>query len=155
MAISSSGRDDVSLSSSCTVGPNTLIGTGSSISHHSIIKDSIIGRKCSIGVETLITDSYIWEGAIIEDKCVIRESIIGKGVHVKSGSRIEKGCLVADGVILGPGADLQKYTRVSKRSDISDEHHPETGLDSEQEEVEAGLSFSDLSSARILSRSFF
>lgn len=136
IAVGRSGKEDdgVMLSRSCTVGPNTLIGRGASISHRSFVKDSVIGENCTIGVEAVIKDSYIWDGAIIEDKCVVEQSIIGSGVCVKSGSKIRRGCLVADGVIMGPNADLKPFTRVSPKLD----EELEEGNDSELEDMEIG-----------------
>ena len=59
-------------------------------------------------------------------------------VHVKEGTVVEKGCLIADEVVIGPKGLLKEFERVSKRiekpptaSDADDE-------DSELEDVDEG-----------------
>jgi translation initiation factor eIF-2B subunit epsilon len=64
-------------------------------------------------------------------------------VHVKEGTVVEKGCLVADEVIVGPKGVLKQFERVSKRiekpsaaSGTDDEEE-----DSELEDVDEGRHF--------------
>lgn len=76
----------------------------------------------------------------MEAGCVVEGSILGRGVKVLKGSRIERGCLVADGVVVGPDARLRRLARVSaKRGSVKrpveDDDEEE---DSELEDVEAG-----------------
>jgi len=54
-------------------------------------------------------------------------------VHVKEGTVIEKGCLIADEVIVGPKGLLKEFGRVSKKIEKS----PATsGTDDEDEDSE-------------------
>ena len=65
-------------------------------------------------------------------------------VHVKEGTVVEKGCLIADEVVVGPKGRLRELERVSKRlekpsvaSGADDEDE-----DSELEDVDEGQSLS-------------
>ena len=127
----------------CTVGTNTLIGSHSQIFDNAIITSSVIGRRCKIYPRAKITNSYIFDDTTIEADCVITNSIIGSMVHVKEGTVVGKGCLIADEVIVGPKGSLKQFERVSKRiekpsatSGVDDEDE-----DSELEEVDEGQHF--------------
>ena len=61
-------------------------------------------------------------------------------VHVKEGTVVEKGCLIADEVVVGPKGVLKPFERVSKRiekpsaiSGVDDEDD-----DSELDDVDEG-----------------
>ena len=99
------------------------------------IKASVIGQRCIIGAGSKISDSYLFEGVIIGEHCIIERSIIGAGVQIKDGSRVPKGCLLAEGVIIGPDASLQPFERLSASRDV--ESDDEEDEDSDIEEVEA------------------
>lgn len=58
-------------------------------------------------------------------------------MQVKDGSRIPKGCLLADGVIIGPDASLQPFERLSVGRDEVDMESDHEDEDSDIEEVEA------------------
>lgn len=57
----------------------------------------------------------LWDGVIIDAGVTINQCILGERVHVKENTTIEKGCLIADGVVLGPNAHITPFTRVSAR----------------------------------------
>jgi len=105
----------------------------------------VIGQNCTIGPGTTITNSYIFEGAVIGANCVIERSIIGAGAHVKDGSIVPKGCMLADGVVVGPNAKLEEFERLSMKRNQADVEADEEDDDSDIEEVEASkrcISFS-------------
>lgn len=54
-------------------------------------------------------------------------------VHVKEGTVIEKGCLIADGVVVGPKGRIKEFERVSKRSE---KPSAASGADDEDEDSE-------------------
>lgn len=60
-------------------------------------------------------NSYIFDDTTIGADCVVTNSIIGSMVHVKEGTVVEKGCLIADEVVVGPKGVLKQFERVSKR----------------------------------------
>lgn len=117
----------------CTIGINTLIGSNSQIFDNAVITSSVIGRRCKIHPRAKITNSYIFDDTAIEADCVVTNSIVGSMVHVKEGTVIEKGCLIADEVVVGPKGLLKEFGRVSKRI----EKPPEaSGADDEDEDSE-------------------
>lgn len=104
----------------------------------------MIGQNCNIGAGTIIKNSYIFENTIIGARCVVERSIIGAGVVVKDGSHVPLGCLIAEGVVIGPDAMLDPYERLSvKRNEIIGAGGFGDGIDdnddddSDIEEVEA------------------
>lgn len=114
----------------------------------------MIGQNCIIGAGSIIKNSYIFENTIIGARCVVERSIIGAGVLVKDGSHVPLGCLIAEGVVIGPDAMLDPYERLSvKRNEIIGAGGDDDGVDdddSDIEEVEASelnrsksLSFTD------------
>ena len=117
----------------CTVGINTLIGSHSQIFDNAIITSSVIGRRCKIHPRAKITNSYIFDDTTIEADCIITNSIIGSMVHIKEGTVVGKGCLIADEVVVGPKGLLKEFDRVSKRNEKSPEA---PGADDEDEDSE-------------------
>ncbi|KDQ60712.1 hypothetical protein JAAARDRAFT_190866 [Jaapia argillacea MUCL 33604] len=134
----------VILSRTCKIGNNTLIGSSTQVFDGAQVSMSVIGQRCRIGVGSIIRNSYIFDNTTIGSNCVVEHSIIGAGVFIKDKSRIERGCLVADGVALGPEARLGPFERVSKKREPKrdkkaglDEDEEDEDEDSEWEEVEA------------------
>ncbi|KAI6117666.1 nucleotide-diphospho-sugar transferase [Pisolithus croceorrhizus] len=114
----------VTLSRTCKIGNNTLIGSQCLISDNAQISASIFGQRCTIGAGSVILNSYLFDGVVVGPNCTIEFSILAAGVQVKEGSRIEKGCLLADGVVIGPQARLQPFERLSRRH-LGTEHNEE------------------------------
>ncbi|KAG7452606.1 nucleotide-diphospho-sugar transferase [Guyanagaster necrorhizus] len=130
----------VTLARTSTVGNNTLMGCRTQILEDVQIKSSVIGRDCIIGAGSIIADSYIFDGTSIGPECVVEQSIIGEGVIIKHNSRIVRGCLLGDEVIVGPGAVLQPFERLSKKRDPEEVDENEEEEDSDLEEIEASQS---------------
>ncbi|KAJ6596797.1 nucleotide-diphospho-sugar transferase [Mycena vulgaris] len=130
--------NSVALARTCKIGNNTLIGASTKVLENAQIIGSVIGQNCVIGAGTVIDGSYIFDGTVIGAQCVIKRSIIGAGVTIKEKTRIEKGCLVGDGVVVGPLAVLDPFERLSKRRDNSaEEEDSDEDEDSDMEEIEA------------------
>ena len=113
----------------------------------------MVGQNCTIGAGSIIKNSYIFENTIIGARCVVEKSIIGAGVMVKDGSHVPLGCLIAEGVVIGPDAMLDPYERLSvKRNEVigagrgDKDKVDDDDDDSDIEEVEAsGLNHSSKS----------
>jgi translation initiation factor eIF-2B subunit epsilon len=130
----------------CNIGTNTLIGSSTQVAENVQIIASVIGQNCTIGAGSVIRNSYIFENTVIGARCVVERSIIGASVMVKDGSHVPVGCLIGEGVMIGPDAILEPYERLSvKRHEIigggsgdedgvDDDHDDD---DSDIEEVEA------------------
>ncbi|KAJ7452519.1 nucleotide-diphospho-sugar transferase [Mycena galericulata] len=129
--------NSVNLARTSKIGNNTLIGASTKIHENAQITGSVIGQNCIIGAGTIIDGSYIFDGTVIGPQCVVKRSIIGAGVTIKEKTRIEKGCLVGDGVMVGPLAVLDPFERLSKRRDQTALAEEEEEDDSDIDEIEA------------------
>ncbi|KAG1782724.1 nucleotide-diphospho-sugar transferase [Suillus placidus] len=117
--------NSVILSRTCKIGNNTLIGSKSQIADNAQVTASVLGQRCIVGAGSIVRNSYLFDGAVIGPNCVVEHSIIGSGVHIKESTRVERGCLIADGVVVGPQAKLVPFSRLSKRREDSDEEDEE------------------------------
>ncbi|KAG6850579.1 hypothetical protein H0H93_011247 [Arthromyces matolae] len=122
----------------CKIGNNTMIGSSTQINENTEIISSVIGRNCIIGTGTIIRNSYIFDGTTVGSNCTIEQSIIGAGVSIRDDSIVQRGCLVGDGVIIGPSAQLEPYGRLSKRRDPAEiAAQEDEDEDSDIEDIEA------------------
>jgi translation initiation factor eIF-2B subunit epsilon len=83
----------------------------------------------------MVRNSYVFDDTVIGSGCVIDRSIIGTNVTIKDNTHIEKGCLIGDGVIVGPGAHLKAFERLSKKRAGAGKTEDEDE-DSDLEEIE-------------------
>lgn len=125
------------LDRTCTVGKNTLIGASTTVAENVTIVASVIGQNCRIGAGSTVRNSYLFEGAVIGEGCTVERSIIGADVQIKDRTHVARGCLIGDGVVVGPDAVLQSFERLSKRRSADDVAADEDDDDSDIEEVEA------------------
>lgn len=86
---------------------------------------SVLGQRCIVGAGSVVRNSYLFDGAVVGPNCVVEHSIIGSGVQIKERTRVERGCLIADGVVVGPQATLKPFSRLSKRRQDSDDEDEE------------------------------
>ena len=107
------------------------------MSENASIEASVIGQNCNIGAGSTVSNSYIFENTVIGANCTIERSIIGAGVNIKDNTHIAKGCLIGDGVIVGPDSVIQPYERLSTRRGPPVDGDEEEEDDSDTEEVEA------------------
>lgn len=115
-----------------------MIGPSTQIKENTRIAASVIGRDCIIGSGTIIRDSYIFDGTVIGSNCLVERSIIGANVTIKDGTRVLKGCLLGEGVTIGPSATLKPFARLSKKREETDEppSDEEEEEDSDLEDIE-------------------
>lgn len=104
-------RNGVSISS------QSLIGSGTFVGDHTVIKKSVIGPNCHIGSGVHLDNAYIWEGVKIESGCTITSSIISDKCTIRHGTVIEPGCLITSNVIIGPRVTIPSNTRIAKYTD--------------------------------------
>lgn len=97
---------------------------------------SVIGQRCIIGAGSIIKNSYIFDDTTIGAGCVIESSIIGAGVNVKDHTRVDRGCLLGDGVSVGPQAHLESFERLSKRRKLTEGVATDGEDDSDIEDAE-------------------
>ncbi|KAN0076973.1 Nucleotide-diphospho-sugar transferase [Tylopilus felleus] len=115
----------VILSRTCKIGNQTLIGSKSQIADNAQIIASVLGQRCMIGAGSVVRNSYLFDGVVVGPNCVIEYSIVGAGVQIKEESRVERGCLIADKVIIGPTARLEPFQKLLKKSQDNEEEEDE------------------------------
>ena len=105
---------------------------------------SVVGQRCTIGPGAVLRDAYVFDDTHVGAGCVVEGSIVGARVRLGDGCHVPRGCLVADGVVIGPGAHLRNFERVSKKRDAparaaddGSDGDDEEDDDSDLEEVEA------------------
>ncbi|KAI8998514.1 nucleotide-diphospho-sugar transferase [Trametes punicea] len=134
--------NSVVLSRTCKIGNNTLIGSHTTIEANASVHASVIGQRCRIGSGAVLRNAYIFDDTNVGAGCVVEGSIIGARVRLGDRVRVPEGCLIADGVIIGEGAKLRKYERVSRKREAAkagdgNDEDDEEEEDSDLEEVEA------------------
>ena len=98
---------NLTLASSCIIGPAAVVGEMSVIGEHSKVSHSVLGAHCRIGTNVNIVNSFIMQGACIEDDCNISDSVVSMGARVQAYTELKAGCLVGPGVIVGEKAILK------------------------------------------------
>ncbi|KAF5315880.1 hypothetical protein D9611_004610 [Ephemerocybe angulata] len=101
------------ISRTAKIGRNTLIGSSTRIHDNAEIIGSVVGPNCTIGAGSVIENAYIFEGTTVGAECRVTRSIVGSGVEIRDGSTVERGSLIGDGVVIGPGAKLKPFERLS------------------------------------------
>ncbi|KAF7969035.1 hypothetical protein HWV62_28660 [Athelia sp. TMB] len=129
-----------SLARSCALGPNALVGAGSTLGAGAAVAGSVLGRGVVVGAGAVLRGAYVWDGAVIGAGCVVERSIVGAGAVLGDGVRVERGCLIGDGVRIGAGAVVGPFARLSKRREVKvdgAEGDDEGEEEEEEEESEA------------------
>ncbi|KAJ1989790.1 translation initiation factor eIF-2B epsilon subunit, GEF [Dimargaris cristalligena] len=106
----------VKLARTSNLERNVVIGRGSSVGDHSIISNSVIGRDCQIGDHVTIQGAYLLDGTTVAAHCTVERSILGHQTTVHSHSQIGKGCIVGDGVVVGPRIRVPDHTRLTTKA---------------------------------------
>ena len=120
----------------CKVGNQTLIGSKSQIADNAQVVASVLGQCCSVGAGSVVRNSYLFDGVVVGPNCVIEHSIIGAGVQIKEASRVERGCLIADKVTIGPKARIEPFQKLLKKCQDDDEEEEEEVDEEEGEEAD-------------------
>ncbi|KAJ1018151.1 hypothetical protein NDA16_005017 [Ustilago loliicola] len=107
--------DNVVLSRTCQLGPHTLIGCQSEIGDKASLQQSVLGSSVKIGSRTSISGSYIWANTAVGSGCTVERSIIGENVKILDGVKINKGCIIADGCVVGPNVELPAFSRIGNK----------------------------------------
>ncbi|EST08731.1 Bacterial transferase hexapeptide repeat [Kalmanozyma brasiliensis GHG001] len=134
--------DNVVLSRTCQLGTHTLVGSQSEIGDKASLQQSVLGSNVKVASRTAISGSYIWDNAAIGADCTIERSIIGKNVRILDGVKINKGCIVADGCVVGPNVELAAFSRIANKKYRADDFDS----DSEEEDQDDSLRASDAAS---------
>ncbi|XP_034470705.1 translation initiation factor eIF-2B subunit epsilon [Hippoglossus hippoglossus] len=117
----------VSLGQGSQMEENVLIGCDTSIGANCHISNSIIGNNCTIGDNVILNHAYIWNNVHIASNVVISQSVVCDKAEVKEGVMLNKQCVLAYNVVIGPNLSLPEGTVVSM-------HHPEEEEEEDDDE---------------------
>ncbi|EIW60017.1 translation initiation factor eIF2B catalytic subunit epsilon [Trametes versicolor FP-101664 SS1] len=131
--------NSVVLSRTCKIGNNTLIGAHTTIEANASVHSSVIGQRCTVGAGAVLRDAYIFDDTHIGAGCVVEGSIIGERVRIGDRCRVPRGCLIAEGVVIGDNAKLRRFERVSKKRDAEEAADDEDADDEDEEEEDSDL----------------
>ena len=88
------------VSDEAEVAPDAFLGPG-----------TVVGPGSRIGAGCRITDSIL-NGAVLESGCTVEGSLLEKGVHLGRNVRLEGGCVLSEGVTVGPESVLGAGVRL-------------------------------------------
>eukprot|EP00123_Amoebidium_parasiticum_P018232 comp24137_c0_seq1/m.43888 comp24137_c0_seq1/g.43888 ORF comp24137_c0_seq1/g.43888 comp24137_c0_seq1/m.43888 type:complete len:666 (-) comp24137_c0_seq1:679-2676(-) len=108
--------DDVTLTRTCEVQENTIIGTGTVIGARTVVRNSVIGSQCRIGANCVIDGCYIWDDVTIGDGCTLTKGIICNRVVVEAGVTINAGAIVSFDVVIGAGHTVPEGAKLTLHS---------------------------------------
>ncbi|KAF7667513.1 hypothetical protein LDENG_00059010 [Lucifuga dentata] len=117
----------VSLGHGSQMEENVLIGCDTSIGTNCHISNSVIGNSCTIGDNVILDHAYIWNNVRVASNVVINQSVVCDKAEVKEGVKLDKQCVLAYNVAIGPNVSLPEGTVVSM-------HHPEEEEEDDDDE---------------------
>ncbi|RVE61635.1 hypothetical protein OJAV_G00172400 [Oryzias javanicus] len=117
----------VSLGHGSQMEENVFIDRDTSIGANCSISNSVIGNNCTIGDNVVLDHAYIWNDVHIASNVVISQSVVCDKVRVKQGVTLNKQCVLAYNVVIGPNISLPEGTVVSM-------HHPEEEEEDDEDE---------------------
>uniref|UniRef100_A0A1B6C3B5 Translation initiation factor eIF2B subunit epsilon n=2 Tax=Clastoptera arizonana TaxID=38151 RepID=A0A1B6C3B5_9HEMI len=96
----------ITLSQSCILEKDSIIGSGCEVGHKTNIISSVLGKNCKVGDNVLLEGSYLMEDVTIETGCVISHSVIGAECVIKAGAKISKGSVLGQGVVVQANTEI-------------------------------------------------
>ncbi|KAJ0396839.1 hypothetical protein P43SY_001786 [Pythium insidiosum] len=121
---------DVSVSRTCALQRECIVGAGTRIGDGTVIRKSAVGRGCRIGKNVTIEGSFLWGNVVVEDGVVIKNAIVCDDVVIRAGAVVEEGCVLSFGVVIGAGFRLPAFTKVTTADKVDDDD----GFSSEEED---------------------
>ncbi|KAG0576992.1 hypothetical protein M758_5G105800 [Ceratodon purpureus] len=89
-----------------TVGPQCMLGEGSTLGEKCSVKKSVVGRHCRIGSNVKIMNSVVMDYVTVEDGCTIQNSIICSNVNLQERCSL-KDCQVGPGYVVGARLEVK------------------------------------------------
>uniref|UniRef100_A0A8C8I702 Translation initiation factor eIF2B subunit epsilon n=1 Tax=Oncorhynchus tshawytscha TaxID=74940 RepID=A0A8C8I702_ONCTS len=118
---------EVSLGHGSQMEENVLIGRDTSIGANCHISNSVIGNNCTIGDNVVLDRAHMWNNVHISSNVEIHQSVVCDGAVVKEAVHLNKQCVLAYNVVIGPNLSLPDGTVVSM-------HHPEEEEEDDDDE---------------------
>lgn len=94
------------LSRSCILVEDVLIGSQTHISDMSRITKTMIGDSCVIGSNVIIQGSYIMNNVIVKDNCKIVNSFIAQGCTIEENSNLQ-GIISSENICIKNDSQLK------------------------------------------------
>jgi mannose-1-phosphate guanylyltransferase len=93
---------DVSIDPTAEVGPNVVLGAGSSIGPRAVVRDAVL-----------------WDGVMVGEGAVVEGAIIASGARIGAGSIVAPGSVIGHDTEIAPGTVLEADSRVGASAPIS------------------------------------
>lgn len=103
---------NVVLAQLCTIGPCTVVGSGSRIGEGSQIEGSVIGANVTIGAGVEVRNLYIFDGAVLHDGCKVDTLVVAGGVVINKLAVVGRDAVLGAGVTVGEGVVIKPSLRV-------------------------------------------
>ena len=104
---------DTELALTCSIGQDTVLGSGCIVGEGTQITKSVIGSDCIIGAHCIIEGSYLWKGVVIEDHTVVRNSMLCDGVHLEGDVTVSSGSLLSFNVRVGANQLIPEASKIT------------------------------------------
>ncbi|XP_047023506.1 translation initiation factor eIF-2B subunit epsilon [Helicoverpa zea] len=95
------------LSRSCSLIEDVLIGERTNINDNTVLSKSMIGKNCVIGNNVTIKGSHIMNNVVIKDNCTVVNSFIDDNCTIEENSVVENGTIIAANVVVKAGSQLK------------------------------------------------
>lgn len=94
------------LSRSCSLVEDVLIGANTHINDNTVVSKSVIGKNCVIGNNVTVKGSHLMNNVVIKDNCKIINSFIDEGCVIDDNCLIDAGTIIASNVKVKAGSQL-------------------------------------------------
>jgi len=96
------------------LGPDAVLGAGTRVGDGAVVAGgSVVGRDCVIGNRACVVGSVLGARCHVGAGAVVLGSLLCDGAVVSPGARVEKGCVLSFGVVVGAGCVVPAFSRVS------------------------------------------
>lgn len=106
------------LSRSCVLIEDVLIGSQTRINDNTVISKSFIGKNCIIGSNVTIKGAHIMDNVVIKDNCQINNCFIDDNCVIEEKCELVGGTIIAFGVKVDAGTLLK--SSIVESSDYKD-----------------------------------
>ncbi|KXN73429.1 hypothetical protein CONCODRAFT_77377, partial [Conidiobolus coronatus NRRL 28638] len=106
--------ENCQVDSSSVLSQGVVIGKNTIIEANCNIRNSVIGDNCHIKAGSVLNGAYLFSNVVLEEGTTINRSIIGNGAKILKSTSVQLGCILGDGVIVGPDASISNYLKLEK-----------------------------------------